>query len=95
MERIISDQAIKLEDLEFTLKQALESEQTIVRSSKETLHHMEVCSYMCLCCILFQWECHSGSRLIMHSLLHSYNILAFQIGCDTWAMLHLTVLCAL
>ncbi|XP_065912308.1 serine/threonine-protein kinase PLK4-like isoform X2 [Dysidea avara] len=41
MERIISDQAIKLEDLEFTLKQALESEQTIVRSSKETLHHME------------------------------------------------------
>ena len=53
LERIISDQALKLEDLEFVVKQVINSEQTLAKTSKETIQQMEVSICNVWFCVLF------------------------------------------
>jgi len=53
LERIISDQAVKLEDLEFVVKQVINSEQTLAKTSEETIQQMQVSNCNVWFCVLF------------------------------------------
>ena len=52
LERIINDQSVKLEDLESLVKQVIESQQTLAKTSEETIEQMQVSMYYLFCCVL-------------------------------------------